>query len=118
VADAVAMNQFLREIRAQETNIKADLRDGFITEAVARADLAELGYPEPFIEYHIADALRDRERRHKKELLDYYRDCFLKDIPTEPPFEEAVREILVIPEVADLFIERAYVRKLGKKRTG
>jgi len=116
VADAVAMNQFLREIRAQETNIKADLRDGFITEATARADLLELGYPPAFVEYHIRDALRDRERRHKKELLDYYRDSFLKDIPTVPPFEEAVKEILVVPEAADLFIERAYIRKLGKKR--
>jgi len=114
VADAVAMNQFLREIRAQETNIKADLRDGFITEEVARADLEELGYPPEFVEYHIADALRDRERRHKKELLDWYRDCWLKDIPTEPPFEDAVREILVVAEVADLFIQRAYVRKFGR----
>jgi len=118
VADAVAMNQFLREIRAQETNIKADLRDGFITEATARADLAELGYPPAFIDYHIADALRDRERQHKKQLLAFYRDSFLKDIPTEPPFEKAVHEILVVPEAADLFIDRTYIRKLGRKRVG
>jgi len=112
------MNQFLREIRAQETNIKADLRDGFITEAVARADLTELGYPPAFVEYHIADALRDRERRHKKRQLDYLLDCWLKDIPTEPPFEEAVRLILVVPEVADQFIREAVLRKYGRLKAG
>ena len=113
-ADAVATNQFLREIRMQETNIKADLRDGYIDEATARADFAEIGYPLLFIEYHIADALKDRERSHKKELLTYYKDCFLKDIATVPPFEDAVREILVVEEAADLFIQRTYIRKVGK----
>ena len=116
VTDAVAMNQFLREIRAQETNIKADLRDGLIDEATARADLVEIGYPEAFVEYHVKDAVADRERSHKKELLTYFKDCFLKDIPTEPAFEDAVREILVVSEAADLFIERTYVSKMGKKK--
>ena len=114
VADAVAMNQFLREIRAQETNIKADLRDGFILEGTGRADLSEIGYPVAFVDYHIADALKDRERSHKKKLLDYYEDAYLKDVPTEPPFEDAVRQILVVPEVADLFIDEAYLRKYKK----
>ena len=118
VADAVATNQFLREIRMQETNIKADLRDGYIKEATARADLYEIGYPGPFIEYHIKDALKDRERSHKKSLLSHYQDCFLKDIPTEPPFEDAVRQILVVEEAADLFIERTYVKKMGKTKAG
>ena len=113
-ADAVATNQFLREIRMQETNIKADLRDGYIDEATARADFAEIRYPPEFIEYHVADALKDRERSHKKSLLSHYQDCFLKDIPTEPPFEDAVRQILVVEEAAVLFLERTYVRKMGK----
>jgi len=51
-------------------------------------------------------------------MLDYYRDCWLKDIPTVPPFEQAVREILVVPAAADLFIQRAYIRKFGRKGVG
>lgn len=116
VADAVAMNQFLREIRMQETNIKADLRDGYITEATARADLYEIGYPEPFIDYHVKDALKDRERQHKKRLLDIYQDSYLEDLPTEPPFEKAVPEILVDPEAAELFIRETYIRKYKKPK--
>ena len=116
VTDAVATNQFLREIRMQETNIKTDLRDGYIFEETARANLLALGYPTAFVEYHVQDALKDRERTHKKGLLSYYRDCFLKDIPSEPPFEAAVRGILVVEAAADLYIERTYVQKIGKQK--
>jgi len=116
VAEAYAKQQVATEINKLRDNIKADLSGGFTDEETARADLAELGYPPEFVEYHIADALKDRERSHKKELLTHYQDCYLKDIPTKPPFEEAVREILVVEEAAGLFIERAYVKKLGKKK--
>jgi len=116
VAEAYAKQQVATEINRLRDNVKADLKDGYTDEETARADLAELGYPPAFVEFHVQDALRDRERAHKKELLDHYHYCFQSDIPTVPAFEEAVREILVVEEAAGLFIERAYVKKLGKKK--
>jgi hypothetical protein len=111
VARAVAKNQFLREIHMLETNIKADLRDGFISEATARADFTELGYPGTFIEYHVKDALRDRARKHHQARLELYEDWYLKDLLTYDELESHAAEIIVDPNERELFLEDAWIHR-------
>jgi len=68
------------------------------------------------VEYHVQDALHDRERQHKRRLLDYYEDAYLKDLITEDELAARVREILLDPEARDLFMKRAYIRKYRKPK--
>jgi hypothetical protein len=100
------------------TNAKSDLVKGYITEDTLRATLAELGIEADEIDYHVADALGDRLRRYKDQLLDTYRDGYVKDLVTDDELEARVREVLVDEEAADLFLQAAYIAKYRKPRAG
>jgi hypothetical protein len=100
------------------TNAKSDLVKGYITEGTLRATLAELGIEADEIDYHVADALGDRLRRYKDQLLDTYRDGYVKDLVTDDELEARVREVLVDEEAADLFLQAAYIAKYRRPRAG
>ena len=116
VASAVATNQFLSDIGALETNIKADLRDGLILEPVARVDLLALGYPEDFVEFHIADALHDREIRYKKTRVGTLEDYYQGDIINIDELEAHGEKIIVDTTTRGLWLDEQYFKKIGRER--
>jgi len=93
-----------------------DYVDGFIDEDVLRANLAEIGIGPRRIDYYVIYAAKRRDRERLRDLLDLYRDGFMKDLITEEELRDRVLEIIIIPEVADLFVEKAYVDKYKKPK--
>lgn len=90
--------------------------DGYITEETLSANLAEIDIGPARIEYYATYARMRRDREYTKDLLDLYEDSYLKDLDTEPPFEAFVRQELVDPAMAEVFIRRAYVKKYKKPK--
>jgi len=117
VASAVATNQFLSDIGALETNIKADLRDGLILEPVARVDLLALGYPEAFVEFHIADAVHDREVKYKKARVGTLEDYYQGDIINSDELEAHGKKIIVDATTRGLWLDEQYFKKTGRERS-
>ena len=69
VARAVAKNQFLALINREIANIKADYARGYSVEEALREDLQALDIHPTMVEFHVMDALADRERSiHDEEL--------------------------------------------------
>lgn len=93
-----------------------DYVEGYIVEDVLRANLAEIGIGPARIEYYATYARMRRDREHRKELLDYYRDAYLKDLIIPEEFEDHVYEILDDLEAAALLIDRAYAKKYVKPK--
>jgi len=116
-ARAIAKNQFTSEITKLVTNAKADYVKGYSLEDQLRADLRALEIPETWIDYHVADAVADRERAHKDDLVSIYVDAWRKDlIPSEENFRELLGTVIVNPDVIDAIAEREYVRKFKKPK--
>jgi len=68
-ARSVAKNQFLSDINRQISNSKASFVKGYTLEGTLRGDLEALGLRSEMVEYHVVDALADRERAiHDEEL--------------------------------------------------
>ena len=118
VAEATIKQQMEPEINRLRDNAKRDLVDGLILEATLRADLEELGFPPDYVEYHVADALHDRLREHKRALLDIYEDAYQKKMIEWPTFEERVTEILVDQDARDDFLEKAWIKMWKAPRAG
>jgi len=93
-----------------------DYVDGFIDEDVLRANLAEIGIGPRRIDYYVIYAAKRRDRERLRDLLDLYRDGYMKDLITEEELRDRVMEIIIIPEVADLFVEKAHVDKYKKPK--
>lgn len=91
-----------------------EFQEGFIVEDILRANLAAIGIGPARIEYYISYATLRREREAKKDTLDLYRDGFMKDMIDEGELRNRVLEIIAVPEVADLFVEKAYVDKFKR----
>jgi len=111
VARATAKNQWLTEINRLRDNAKRKFVDGLIDEATLRADLEALGYPPTWIEYHVQDAIQDREAEHTKALIDNYLDGYYKGLITYEVLEDNLRDVIVDPETLRLTLEKAYIRK-------
>jgi len=95
VAIAVAKNQFLSDINRQIANIKADYARGYSVEATLRADLGHLGLRAEMVEYHVVDALADRERAIHDEELRTLRAQYARGAKTMADVIEAVEPIIV-----------------------
>jgi len=91
-----------------------DLQDGLTDEDTVRANMGSIKIIGDRQDYYIARATIYRERYFKRDLLDLYRDGYMKDLITEEDLRDRVHEIIVIPDVADLFVEKAYVDKYKK----
>lgn len=90
---------------------RLDFEAGLITEDTFRFNLADINVIADRQDYYVARATIHRERAQKKDLLDLYRDGYMKDMITDEELRDRVLELLVIPDVADLFVEKAYVDK-------
>jgi len=111
VARATAKNQWLTEINRLRDNAKRKFVDGLIDEATLRANLEALGYPPDWIEYHVQDAIQDREAEHTKALIDNYLDGYYKGLITYEVLEDNLRDVIVDPVTLRLTLEKAYIRK-------
>jgi len=118
VARATAKNQWLTEINRLRDNAKRKFVDGLIDEATLRADLEALGYPPAWIEYHVQDAIQDREYEHAKALIDIYLDSYYKDLITYETLQENLRAVIVDPVTLNLTLEKAYIRKNPGMKAG
>lgn len=114
MADIQINRALVEEINKVRNESLNDFIAGLITEETLRGNLAALGISSLRIDYYIQYALKRRERNRKNDLLDLYRDGFLKDLLEEEQFRARVAEIIVIPEVADLFVDKAYSDKYKK----
>jgi len=109
---------FTAEMGKLRDNAKDDFVRGLILEETLRADLAELGYGAEAIEYFVADAKADRERKHKQDLIAQYKDGYLKDLVTDDDLAARTGEIILDPDTLTLFLEAAYVAKYKKPKAG
>lgn len=97
-------------------NAKADLVKGYITEDILRADLAVLDFSAEAVDYHVADAMADRDRKHKDKLLDVFEDAYQKDLKTYEELEADAATVIVDADALDLFLTEAWIRKFKKPK--
>jgi len=96
VAMATAKNQYLSDINRQIGNIKADFTRGYSVEATMREDLNALGLRSEMVEYHVVDALSDRDRSMRDERLRTLRTQYA---------QKAITMDTVVAEVAAILID-------------
>jgi SOS response regulatory protein OraA/RecX len=97
-------------------NAKSDLTKGYIAEEDLRATLKALGYADDVIEFHVLDAIQDRERKQKDQLLAEYKAGYLKDLVDDVSLETRAGEILVDATAKELYLQAAYVAKYLKPK--
>jgi len=85
--------------------------DGFILEDTLKANLEAIGIGPLRVDYYVAYASRRRERELQMDLIDLYEDGYQKDLITEEELRDHLSEILAVPEVVDLRVEKAYTNK-------
>jgi len=107
------------EIGKVRDNAKTDLVKGYILEADLRSTLKELGYGADVIEFHVQDALQDRERARKDLQVSTLQDAYVKEeIKTEDELAALLAEYIVDPELIDAMVTDAYVRRYKKPKAG
>jgi len=104
VATAVAKNQFLSDINRQIANSKASFVKGYSLEATLRADITALGLRSEMVEYHVTDALADRERAIHDEELRTLRAQYARGAITMATVIESVGRIIVDPVARDAWL--------------
>lgn len=121
-AELMAEIQKREAMRSLITKLVEDSRrdfiEGFIDEDTLRANLKALSLKDEIIEFHIEDAKADREREYKKDLVDLYIDSFVKDYPgwDEDALRSSLQQVIVIPDVVDLLVSKAVIRKFRRPR--
>jgi len=104
VATAMAKNQFLSDINRQIANSKSSYARGYSIESTLRSDLVALGLHSEIIEYHVVDAVADRERSIRDEELRTLRAQYARDALSMDEVLEAVTLIIVDEEARDAWI--------------
>ena len=116
VAMATARNQWLAEINRLRDNEKRDFVKGYKVEEQLRANLEGLGYPPTWVEFHVRDAVADRERELKDAEVDALGDAWLKDMITDEDLEASLATVIVEPEALDAELDRLYIQKFKKPK--
>ena len=75
-----------------------------------------LGYADDVAEFHVLDAIQDRERKQKDQLLAEYKAGYLKDLVDDVSLETRAGEILVDATAKELYLQAAYVAKYLKPK--
>lgn len=105
------------EIGKLRDNSKADYAKGYILEADLRNALETLGYGPATIQYHVSDAVQDRERRRKDLLVDNYLDAYVKGlIATESELQDLLATVIVDSNIVSVMVEDAYTRRYKKPK--
>lgn len=105
------------EIGKLRDNAKSDFAKGYILEADLRSTLQTLGFGDDTVEYHVQDALQDRERARKDALVDNYLDAYIKElIATEAELEGYLATVIVDPELIKVVVDDAYIRRYKKPK--
>jgi len=105
------------EIGKLRDNAKTDFVKGYITEEQLRGDLLAIGYSDQLTDYHVADAVSDRDRKQKDLLVDFYVDGWVKDlVPSEEDLRDYLSQVIPQKDVVELIISRAYVAKYRKPK--
>jgi len=105
VAMAVAKNQFLSDINRQIGNAKASFVKGYSVEATLRSDITALGLRSEMVEYHVVDALADRERAIHDEELRTLRAQYARGAMTMADVITAVEPIIVDEVARDAWLK-------------
>lgn len=116
VAVATAKNQWLTEINRLRDNSKRRFIRGYDSEEQLRANLAGLGYPPNWVEFHVRDAVEDSELALLDDMVDALEDGYLKDLVTEDELEARLSSIIVRPQVVQRELERLYIQKYKKAK--
>jgi hypothetical protein len=105
------------EIGKLRDNAKSDFVKGYIGENDLRGTLKALGYSPQLIEYHVQDAIQDRERKRKDMLVENYIDGYVKGIiETEDELAGLLSTVIVDPNIVSLMVEDAYIRRYKKPK--
>jgi len=116
VAVATARNQFLTEINKLRDNSKSDFVKGYLLEPGLRANLEALGYPPTWVEFHVLDAVADRDRAMKDDAVAVLSDAYLKDELTEDGLLKGLSDYIVSPERVTMELDRLYLKKYKRLR--
>lgn len=105
VAEAVARNQYLADVNRQVANAKADFVKGTVLEAGLRSDLAALGIPPSFVDYHVVDALSDRDRAQRDERLRILKARYTRGAVTMATIVAEAEAIILDKGTRDLWLQ-------------
>ena len=118
VVRAYAKQQFESYVRRLEANWREDFTKGYIDETTLRANLATIGYPEELIELVVADALEDRERRHREELLKAADEAYVKEELTDDEYRALIAAVFADAKALELHYIRQHLRRYKKLPAG
>jgi len=115
--EAKRLARFDSEKSKLVTNAKYDFARGYITEEDLRSTLKSLDYTSEEVEYHVRDAREDRERKRKDMLVDNYVEAYVKGmIESDQELRDRLAEIMVDPQLVEVTVDDAYVRRFKKPR--
>jgi len=97
IADVYDKNQLRDELNRVRTDLIAIFKEGFMSEATLRSELAMLGFRSDVIDLTVIDAKRDAELAEKKEYVKTYVESFRKGKIDENQMIGYLQELKVEP---------------------
>lgn len=113
IAISRVVNTEMNRIR---TELVTDFKEGQITEATFRANLAETGMGPDRIDYLAAYAKKRRDREYNTALLAYWKDAYTKDLLDDARLLEYAKLIIIDAKSLDLYLKEAFVAKYKKPK--
>lgn len=111
VAKAQAWETMSSNIGLLMTNLKNDLKRGWISEDEYKAGLMELGIPDLVREYQISDGLADRDREELEELKGALIQAFRKDLMDSSELSDRLAVIGLEPWKVQSILAQELIKK-------